>query len=192
MTDSSGTTRKFRSWHPQVQQQVFRKLVRAYSFPGRPVSFDPLGVKEAPLALILACLLDGETTLSDPDEMLDHDAWLRLTTHRKTPDQAAYVLVSGAHPPQFTPTLGSLESPELGATLLLLVQQLGAGLAMKLHGPGISGKRKLKVSGLDPAWIEHRQKWNGSFPMGVDCLLVDGNAAVALPRTTQIELPELA
>jgi alpha-D-ribose 1-methylphosphonate 5-triphosphate synthase subunit PhnH len=104
-------------------------------------------------------------------------------------EHARYVAVDGHRAPDFQPELGSLESPEFGATLLIGVNSLGDGeLSLELVGPGIDGQRNIRLAGLHPDWLTRRADWVGSFPLGVDLLLSDAHRIVALPRTTRIRI----
>ncbi|MEJ5269668.1 MAG: phosphonate C-P lyase system protein PhnH [Hydrogenophilus sp.] len=176
-------------WHPDTQQRVFRELVEAFSRPGdiRDLSawIDGAGALRA----VLATLMDGEVTLADPHEQVAPADWPLLQAKRATTEQARYVTADGCRAPDFLPALGSLESPEFGATVLIQVDRLGRGeMALELSGPGIDGQRKLGLGGLHPDWLRRRAEWVAHFPLGVDLLLLDAHRIVALPRTTHIHL----
>ncbi|MCL2655884.1 MAG: phosphonate C-P lyase system protein PhnH [Betaproteobacteria bacterium] len=165
-------------WGPMAQQRVFRCLLEAFSYPGR--------IQSASLPALLATLGDSEISLADPDELVAADDWRRLGARREAADKANFVVARGDIDPAFQPAIGTLESPEQGATILLRVRKLGRGAKLKLSGPGIQDAIKLAVGGLDPAWLERRAQWNAGFPMGVDFILVDGEQFAALPRTVSI------
>lgn len=167
-------------WSAPQQQTVFRQLLRAFSFPGR---VETLADGNA-LTQTLATLVDREATLADPQNLLDALTLKRLQAHMTAPELAQFIVADGNLPPLFEPSLGTLESPELGATILLTVAALGQGAAWQLCGPGIAATQALAIAGLDPAWLAHRQVWNDGFPLGVDLILMDANSVVALPRTT--------
>lgn len=172
-------------WAPLAQQRMFRGLMNAFAYPGR---IESLGVA-APDALrfVLAALVDGETSLADPDALVATDDWRRLQARRAVPEEAGFVVARGDRAPAFEPVLGTLESPERGATVILRVARLGEGTAWRIAGPGVDGERRVRVTGLAPAWLAARSRWNATFPMGVDWLLIDEARLVGLPRTTRIE-----
>jgi alpha-D-ribose 1-methylphosphonate 5-triphosphate synthase subunit PhnH len=172
------------AWQAPTQQAAFRQLLDAFSYPGRRVE---LNTKEDALVLVLATLLDGGVTLADPQGLVSADDQRRLGVMTVNPEQAQYVVMSGDHVPDFQPVLGTLESPEQGATLILKVDSLGGDDCLRLSGPGIEIETALSVSGIDPAWWALRSSWNGAFPLGIDLILVAGNQVVALPRTTRIQ-----
>jgi alpha-D-ribose 1-methylphosphonate 5-triphosphate synthase subunit PhnH len=98
-------------------------------------------------------------------------------------------VADGHRAPDFQPMLGSLESPEFGATVLVKIDCVGEGaLTLELAGPGVDGRRTLCLAGLHPDWLTRRADWVGGFPLGVDLLLSDATRIVALPRTTRIRI----
>jgi alpha-D-ribose 1-methylphosphonate 5-triphosphate synthase subunit PhnH len=169
------------AWGAPRQQTVFRQLMRAFSFPGR---LETLSDGEA-LTQTLATLVDREATMADPQNLLDALTLKRLQARMTAPELAQFIVADGSVPPLFEPCLGTLESPEGGATILLWVTALGEGAHWQLTGPGIATTQALAITGLDPAWLEHRQVWNEGFPLGVDLILIDFKSVVALPRTTR-------
>lgn len=172
------------AWQVPTQQAAFRLLLEAFSYPGRRIELNTEGDA---LVLVLATLLDGGVTLADPQGLVSADDQRRLGVTTVSPEQAQYVVMSGDHVPDFKPALGTLESPEQGATLILKVDSLGSDGCLRLSGPGIESESWLSVSGIDPAWWARRNSWNGAFPLGIDLILVAGNQVVALPRTTRIQ-----
>ena len=57
-----------------------------------------------------------------------------------------------------------------------------------LRGPGVKGRARLSVDGLDARYIEERANANRFYPMGIDLLLVDAEGRVAgVPRTSAVE-----
>jgi len=179
---------------PLKQQQIFRGLLDAFSYPGR-ITVCAEGNAPAWLA-ILSTLVDGETTLADPEQLLPAEIWQALEVGRAIPEKAAYILLDGSKAPVILPKLGTLEAPEGGATILLIVTSLRAvdvsGIRLKLSGPGIKEVTYVHVNGLDPAWIESRNEWVSTFPLGVEIILSDANQFVALPRSTRIDLEDAA
>ena len=171
-------------WQAHTQQRLFRRLLDAFAYPGR--LFDAADSGTNARLAILATLLDAEVDLADPHELVTHEDWLRLMAAVAAPEQARFVVADAARAPDFTPAFGSLESPEFGATLVLEVQQLGAGTPLLLTGPGIASQTRLAVQGLHPAWIEQRADWVSAYPLGVDIILCDATHFAALPRTTHI------
>jgi len=174
-------------WRADVQQSVFRELVEAFSRPG---DIRDLGARidsASAQRAVLATLMDGEITLADPHGQIAEGDWPLLQVTPGASESARYVVADGRRAPDIQPALGSLDSPEFGATVLIEVDRLGEGeLLLNLAGPGIDGERVLRVAGLQPGWLTRRAEWVSCFPLGVDLLLSDARRIVALPRTTRI------
>lgn len=178
-------------WQADVQQRVFRELVEAFSRPGDirdlAACVDGISAQRA----VLAALMDRETTLADPHGQIADADWSLLQATLGTTENARYIAVDGRRAPDFQPPLGSLESPEFGATMLIEVDRLDHGeLLLELAGPGVDGHRALCLTGLHPDWLVRRADWVGGFPLGVDLLLYDAHRIVALPRTTRIRISQ--
>lgn len=172
-----------RFWHPSTQQALFRNLLKAFSYPGESVW---LADSDSAVA-ILATLVDAETTLADPHQLLSDLTKTRLNAHLTDPERAGYVIVRGDLEPGFAPQLGSLESPETGATVVVVVNSLVDGPCWQLSGPGIRQSRRIRIGCLDESWLNARNNWCSGFPLGVDLILTDQHHCLALPRTTLIE-----
>jgi alpha-D-ribose 1-methylphosphonate 5-triphosphate synthase subunit PhnH len=183
------------AWQAEAQQQAFRQILTAVSYPGRCVELNP---QNGPaLVQVLATLVDNASTLALPAQPqalgLPETDRLRLAAPSAAPEHARFVLADGAQPPGFEPALGTLESPEGGATLVLMVAALGEGPAVRLSGPGVPPQETgspglaVRITGLHPQWWRQRQAWCSGFPMGVDVLLVSSQQLLALPRTTRVD-----
>ncbi len=187
------TTPALQAWTAPHQQSVFRQLMHAFSYPGRIQALDTLEAEAGAAALtqILATLLDGAATLADPEQLVPLLTRQRLQAIIVEAASAAqFVVANGSTPPGFTPCLGTLESPEQGATILLRVEILGQGPLWQLNGPGIDGRVSLAVTGLHAQWIAQRSDWNADFPLGADIILFDDHRFAAMPRTTGMALQE--
>lgn len=175
-------------WDPAKQQQLFRSLLDAFSYPGR---ITPCATaRTSSWFTLLSTLVDGQTTLADPHKLLEESQWPKLEARRASPEAAAFVVVDGSRAPEFLPNLGTLEAPEYGATLMLRVTSLndaGIGtLRLKLSGPGIRQPLTIGVDGLHEDWLTSRNDWVSTFPLGVELVLCEAKSFVALPRTTRI------
>lgn len=176
-------------WQAGVQQRVFRELVEALSRPGDMRDLTTCVDGAAAQRAVLATLMDGEMTLADPHGQIASADWPLLQAKPGATESARYIVADGRRAPDFQPLLGSLESPEFGATVLVEIDCVGEGaLTLELAGPGVDGKRTLYLAGLHPDWLARRADWVGGFPLGVDLLLSDTRRLVALPRTTRIRI----
>jgi alpha-D-ribose 1-methylphosphonate 5-triphosphate synthase subunit PhnH len=174
-------------WQADTQQRAFRQIMNAFARPGITETLEGQALESEALLLTLATLLDGATTLADFDGMLSEHDLARLEVGTSAAEQARFVLTHGAAAPAFTPSIGTLESPDMGATIILKIQAFGSGSRLKLTGPGVDGEYDVAVEGLHPAWLAAHREWNSAFPLGVDFLLVAEHQVMALPRTTRIE-----
>lgn len=173
-------------WAPKAQQAIYRRLLAAFSYPGEVAEFGA----DCPWQAVLATLCDDAATLADPGGMLDASTRAFLRCRESGVTDADFVLLRANEPPgDLSPRLGDLENPELGATLILVGEDLRAGpLRIVLAGPGIQAERELRVTGFHPGWLRRREEWNENFPKGVDLILCDARGMVALPRTTSVRL----
>lgn len=175
-------------WNPAKQQKLFRSLLDAFSYPGRITKCAT--ARTSSWFALLSTLVDGQTTLGDPHKLLEESQWPKLEAQRAPPEAAAFVVLDGSRAPEFLPSLGTLEAPEYGATLMLRVTSLndaGTGtLRLQLSGPGICKPLIVGVEGLHENWITSRNDWISTFPLGVELVLCDEKSFVALPRTTHI------
>jgi alpha-D-ribose 1-methylphosphonate 5-triphosphate synthase subunit PhnH len=178
-------------WQPLSQQRIFRDLLTALSFPGRVLNIAaPLAGARAELG-ILASLVDEMVTVADPDGRLsDAERRLLVPGALAEPDAADNVLCDAAvaSPAGFTPRRGTIYRPEAGALLVLACGAVGEGdLALTLTGPGVETETVLRLSGVQPGWIEARQRWCDNFPTGVDLVFCDAAARIAgVPRTSGV------
>ncbi|MCR8546938.1 phosphonate C-P lyase system protein PhnH [Salipiger sp. P9] len=160
----------------------FHALMMALSRPGEVQTLPEAGF--APLA---QALLDRECRVFADDDALV--PVLRATGAALVPlaeadhlfvalDSAAAVrALAGA-------AVGSFLYPDQGATVIAPAQ-IGVGPALTLTGPGIEGRRTLRLGGVDPALWEARRRLC-RYPEGVDLFFVDGRQIVGLPRSTAV------
>ena len=176
-------------WTPEVQQNIFRKLLTAFARPARVLDLSDFLTGATALEGVLATLADSAVNLSDPNGLIDTQTRHLLQIVSCRPEKAAYIVADGGNSPCFIPYTGSLESPESGATVILAVTRMGRGsYDNTFTGPGIDGEQTLAVEGLHPQWLEDRNIWNQTFPLGVDMLLADRHCIAALPRTAKVKL----
>ena len=188
-------------WLPEKQQQNYRAVLEAISRPGhcKKLYFDGDDVdrKQQAFIALLASLLDNAVTFSDPHGLVHEDDMTLLQTQRVATEQADFIVCQGNEIPSFQPKLGTLPSPELSATLVLLVTKTVAKihetnhqgeLKLCLSGPGVNGLTYCTITGLHRQWLNAREEWVSRFPLGVDMLLVDDSSVMALPRTSKVEI----
>lgn len=179
-------------------QAVFRTVLRALSYPGRPLEMPkecalPLQGHGAAAALLLG-LLDSDTSLWMSAALVQSDAapWLRFHTgcHMVEDKKIAQFLwiANGDTIPKFSQLLiGSDVSPDHSATCIIEIQEFDTATgAWTLQGPGILGQCTLNVLGLPSDFQSQWALNHAAFPKGVDVILASPTHIVGLPRTTHI------
>jgi alpha-D-ribose 1-methylphosphonate 5-triphosphate synthase subunit PhnH len=173
-------------------QAGFAALMNAMARPGRlqecaALREPPPGLDPAAAAALLT-LADAETPLWTDAEGEARD-WIAFHTGAplvESPARAQFLLATRGMPPLATLDLGTDETPQDSATLILQVASLDDGAGWHLTGPGIEHEHRLAVASLPsdfPAqWAANRAQ----FPRGVDVVLCAGTRLAALPRTTRI------
>lgn len=169
---------------PIAQQRAFRQILDAFSYPGRIVSLDTPAAHGLPV--VLATLADGAASLADPHGVLSAQDRRRIGARDVAAGEAQFVVMPGNQLPDFELALGTLESPEQGATVLLLADALASPGGLRLAGPGIKDSASLHVAGVNRRWWQLRALANGSFPLGLDVVLLCGRRLAALPRTIRV------
>ena len=105
-----------RIWEADAQQPIFRQLIRASSLPGAVVDLTKaLNGQPAHIGM-LATLIDGTTSLSDPDGLLDESAWHFLQAKNVAARLAQYVLFDASKP---APCVPVLQAPLSAGTMRL-------------------------------------------------------------------------
>jgi|GEM_PF-295406 len=178
-------------WSAQSQQRVYRKILEAFSFPGRAACLVQDSSSENAALHVLAVFCDEAVTLADLSRLIDGGDWVRLGAKRAEASKADLVLACGDILPKdkdWSPRLGDVYQPHLGATVILFGRSVTNGpVKLTLAGPGIREEICLSVDGFDPVWFEARNQWVSQYPMGVDCILCDDKHVIALPRTTTLK-----
>lgn len=182
--------------HPVADaQRAFRRILKAMSEPGVMVSL-PLaqgwGELSPAATAVLLTLVDQESALW-LDPRVD-SALLRsnLRFHTGVPvvevPQAPFALthaVANPDPAQFA--AGDDLAPEKSTTLIVEVPALNGGLTLRLSGPGLREPRAIAPQ-LPQAILTYLRDRPHPFPQGVDLIFTCGEAMMALPRTTVVEV----
>jgi len=182
--------------HPVADaQRAFRRILKAMSEPGVMVSL-PLqqgwGDLSPAATAVLLTLVDQESTLW-LDGRIDNDVVrsnLRFHTGVPIVDErdAPFALTHAAANPD--PALfasGDNMSPEKSTTLIVEVSSLSGGLTLRLSGPGLREPRAVAPQ-LPEAILHYLRERPHPFPQGVDLIFTCGEAMMALPRTTDVEV----
>jgi alpha-D-ribose 1-methylphosphonate 5-triphosphate synthase subunit PhnH len=171
-------------------QACFRATLDAMARPGRihqvrgPSAPFPLAPATA---AVLLTLLDQDTPTWLDESFVPAGAWLAFHCgiSMVAAPQAAFLVASGL------PSLDLLRSgtdaePEDSATVILQIDDLGCGPALRLSGPGLRKPTHLAVTGLPDDFISRWRANHALFPRGVDLILCAGDRIAALPRSVEI------
>ena len=176
-----------RLWRPETHQALFRRILDVAARPGQIADLgDLLDGRPAALAA-LATFCDNTQTLSDLTGTLSATDLAFLDVGKATVEKAGFILSASTTAPDFPPRLGTLDTPEDGATIIVMVESLTDGAALTLTGPGIATQTRLAPKGLADGWLTARARWCADFPMGVDLVLADATCLTVIPRTTKIK-----
>lgn len=175
-------------------QAAFRSALDALARPGRPVSIgQPIkGMELGPaMSHLLLALTDDDTAVWWTEDPSGHAEWLRFHTGaRRTLNkpEARFAVVSRAQgmPRLESFAVGSAESPEQSATLLIEVPSLDTGPALEWRGPGIKECQTVRIAGLPDDFWSQWQDNHALFPQGIDIVFTSANLALGLPRTTRV------
>ncbi len=179
-------------------QSVFRAVMNALARPGTTYAIDPVATPPAPLSptvgAIATTLFDHDTRIwLDPQlaKIDDVAGWLTFHTAAPVVSQQIDAQFAIVAEPAVLPSLesfsqGTQEYPDRSTTLILQIDSLTGGPALRLTGPGIKESAVVEPVGLPPHFGE---QWAGNrrrFPRGVDVILAAPEGVIGLPRTTRI------
>jgi alpha-D-ribose 1-methylphosphonate 5-triphosphate synthase subunit PhnH len=182
-------------------QKTFRAILEAMAYPGQLIKLTnklhiPPQLNTASAAACLT-LLDNETPLWT-DLSWDSSAidWFQFHCGCSVvtePCMAHFALItqSAAMPPLDHFNIGDDQHPESAATLIVQVERFNDHQVKILSGPGIKTTVHFGPSGIQPAFWEEWQLQAALFPLGVDVFFTCNDMLAALPRTTQINNPNI-
>lgn len=169
-------------------QRAFRRLLEAFSFPGKVVV---LAEGQAAHAVVLATLADTTTPLWIDEGFADvRDRAVAARWPMVDRNTCTFALCHGAMLdhidvfPQGTPA-----DPHLSATVIVEVIGLSGGAALSLSGPGIGPEgRTFAPLGLPAPFLAQWERNNAAYPLGVDLVLTAGDRCACLPRSVRLEV----
>lgn len=125
--------------------------------------------------------LDGATDTADATRLIVDASW---------DADAQPTIVAGAPAPGSLLDLptGTEEEPELGATVIVMVDETSPYTDVRVSGPGVRAELATKLP-LSPSVLADREQACANRPLGIDMLLIGpGIAVCGIPRTTRIEV----
>jgi len=182
--------------HPVADaQHAFRRILKAMSEPGVMVSL-PLqhgwGSISPAATVVLLTLVDRETPLWLDKALYNETLLANLRFHTGAPVtdryQAPVALLharSDIDPQHFA--AGDNLSPEKSTTVIFEVPSLNGGLTLRLRGPGLRETRAIAPQLPEKLLAFLRQRAQ-VFPQPIDLIFTCGEAMMALPHTTQVEV----
>jgi alpha-D-ribose 1-methylphosphonate 5-triphosphate synthase subunit PhnH len=179
-------------------QSTFRSVMDAMARPGSvqcisAATGTPAAMMRGTAAIALT-LFDHDTPVwLDPamSETSEVTKWLKFHTGAPVVGDSSicsFALIGDAKalPALDRFAFGSNEYPDRSTTLILQVESLTRGPGFELRGPGIDGVALLHAA-IQPQNLFERLAINATlFPRGIDVVLVDDDALVAIPRTTRL------
>ncbi|CAN5709368.1 phosphonate C-P lyase system protein PhnH [soil metagenome] len=188
-------------------QQTFRTALNALANPGRVDLLATASRSDAPklngnrfTGPFLMALLDHEVTFAvEPGPDAGAFAAFILKRSRASivsADRADFILADASRlDPQLPLELrvGSFDYPDDSATLIVQVptldQETANDLTISIEGPGIPGRRVVKLSGISAELLAARDRANAHYPLGIDLIVIDQEGRIiGLPRTTQVTI----
>jgi len=181
-----------------ITQKTFRTLLQAMSHPGRVYSLSR--ELESGLILVLQALLDHEVAFAisgHQKEALEYKIIQATGSRPEALGRADFIIIPSGDSDGaiLHAKRGSLEYPDTGATVIYIVKFLndmdkdnGKPIAL-LRGPGIKDEIAISMHGLGKNELSHIKEINSEFPLGIDCIFIDGaNRIMCIPRSTRIEV----
>lgn len=183
-------------------QAAFRAVMDGMARPGTIQPLRDAARAPAPLspaaAVIALTLCDHDTPVwLDPALAASEavGAWIGFHTGAPLTDVPAEAHFAFAARPATLVALdnfsaGTQEYPDRSTTLVLQVDSLRSGGALRLEGPGIETSSSLSADPLPRHFVEQWRQNNARFPRGIDAILASAGALACLPRTTRITASE--
>lgn len=181
-------------------QGVFRTLLTALSEPGRSHRLTQAVLAPAALHAASACVLltlaDFETPVwLAPELGAEAEAWVRFHCGAPIASEPAAAAIAVLDGSRSGPGLDAFDGgderyPDKSATLIVQTTALTGGTDVTLVGPGIRDATSLSPRGLRPGFWSEVAANHARYPLGVDLLLVAGDALAGLPRSTTVTVAD--
>lgn len=172
-------------------QRAFRRLLEAFSYPGKVVA---LAEGQAAHAVVLATLADTTTPLWIDDgfaEVRERAAavgWPLMDRKACT-----FALCRGEMLDRLDVfSTGTQADPHLSTTIIAEVADLSGGMPLRLAGSGVGpGGRIFAPLGLPEVFLAQWAHNNTAYPLGVDVILTAGDRCACLPRSVKLEVSDV-
>ena len=171
----------------QANRENFRVCLETLSRPGTTGTITP--VFESHLTTLAHCLLYAEVSSFFKGNE-DYQQIRAVTGSPEATITAADYIFCDQEDLEILAAakIGTLVSPEHSATLFIQTNSAEhCGTNVILSGPGIQGTTK-KTLPVGSTFIDTLRQKNASFPLGVDCFLIDiDDNLTGIARTTRLE-----
>ncbi len=179
---------------------AFRAIMQAMARPGRvtdlAVRLDAPAPLLASTAAVALTLCDFQTPVWLTPALRSDRVMHYLRFHAGAPvtpeiESAQFVFATAEEvlPAPELLLQGTHEYPDRSATLILQVTGFAAD-GVRLSGPGIRGSEGFGVAGLDARFWTAMAANHACFPVGIDVIFTAPGQVAALPRSTEIRIPE--
>lgn len=179
-------------------QEIFRKLLEAFSNPGRPVDIFANALKlnstfSAYIA-VAATLIDNETSFCVVGDAVLSELVQQFTYGRpESLGSSDFVFVlADCDADQIDSILsavplGTMAEPHRSATVFVRVESLGGRPGCAVKGPGVDGERSAPLPCYAERWLGLRRAASHEYPCGIDiAFITDAGQIVAAPRLVQL------
>lgn len=179
-------------------QATFRALLDAMSYAGRVhelrtdlIPPAPLAAATAAIALTLfdfdnAVWLDAASAQGELPPFLRFHCGARMCS-KPVEARFAVIVDPSTMPALDSFAIGEDRYPDRSATLIIQVPSLTGGRATTWTGPGIDGRREVRIAGVLAGFWEQWALNHELYPLGVDIIFASANAVVGLPRGVKVE-----
>lgn len=179
-------------------QSAYRKLLKAMAFVGEKQSIASEANKfnyeinaSKTMQVLINMLLDADTSFCciNNEELAKQIMHITYCPQGKI-DEASFILVQNQYDllqAILSANKGTLENPQLGATIIYECDDLNSQDEYIIQGPGVDGEKCICLPNAK-YYLEVRNNVNQEFPLGIDMIIIDKKGdLVALPRTTIIK-----
>jgi alpha-D-ribose 1-methylphosphonate 5-triphosphate synthase subunit PhnH len=179
-------------------QEVFRKLLEAFSNPGKAVDISnnakKLKSSHGAYLAVAATLLDNETSFCVIGDAALSEMMQQFTYGRPEELHASsFVFVlPGCDASQIENIIskasaGTMTEPHKSAVVFVREDSPKSGAGISIKGPGVNGEIIVPLSAYAARWLSLRREIAHEYPCGVDlAFMTDDGQIVAVPRLVQM------
>lgn len=165
-----------------LSNAAFGAVLHALAWPGSTRTLPEPG-----FAALISALIDRECCVHTPDSALGEQV-LRTGARTVGIAEADHVFCTARELSHIAANVatGSDYYPDDGATIVVSAR-IGEGDRLRLTGPGVDGAVEIRLAGIDRNFWQIRAA-RIRYPIGFELIVVDGDKAIGIPRSTLVEL----